>query len=269
MKIISSIFVSLLVVGSVYAATTGDLNVQVYNGSGYDSFDLTPPDSDKDSFLKWNFMDGHFKLERAAGYLHVSEINGLTAQLSNMQNDINDRAYASHQHPISDVTSLQTTLDSKVSNSVLASATSSINSTIASLQTQVNGISTSSPVITNGVTKVIQTLTTATGTLLSSTNVTNVMYSVNIVTTASIGGASAGEILLEISPTNSSTSTWTVVNRIKNSQTITLAIVLNSVQDITYTIMGNVPAGYYVRLRSATISGTPTYTYITGQETQF
>lgn len=154
------------------------------------------------------------------------------------------------------------TLDGKVS-------TSTFNSSISSLQSQINSLNSSSPTITNGVSRTISTSTTALGTLLSASSTSNVMYSVNIVTTASIGGSSAGEVFLEVSPTNTSTSTWTVVNRVKNSQTVTLALILNSVQDITYTIVGNIPAGYYSRLRSNNISGTPTYTFVTGQEMQF
>lgn len=278
-KIISSLLLgsfTILGVLTVYASTTGDFTVQYWNGSSYTNTDLTPYPTE-DGFVMFDYMTGGYKIQRAPGYLHVNEINGMTAQLSNMQNDINDRAYASHQHNIIDTIGLATVLANATSSiATNASAISSIQSSLASatstlvaLQSQVTTMASSTPTITNGVTRTIETLTTATGTRLSTTKTSNVMYSVNIVTTASIGGSAAGEILLETSPTNTSTSTWTVVNRVKNSQTISLAVALNSVQDITYSLMGNVPSGYYVRLRSINVSGTPTYTFVTGQEMQF
>lgn len=251
-----------------------------------------------------SILTGMFSAKANTSHTHsMSDITGLSSALSDkvdygymnslltaLQGQVDSKATSSI---VSDLATTVSSLASTVSANT--SGLSSVSGGLSSLYTQVGliststiqgdwnqasttakdfiknkpTISTSTPTITNSVSKSIVTLTTATGTMLSSTRTSNVMYSVNIVTTASIGGASAGEVLLETSPTNTSTSTWTVVNRVKNSQTITLAIALNSVQDITYTLMGNVQPGYYVRLRSSTISGTPTYSFVTGQETQF
>lgn len=105
------------------------------------------------------------------------------------------------------------------------------------------------------------------GFLVSSTRDYNVSYSTSISTTATIGGASSGYIVLEIAATNSSTaSDWKEIGRLTNGQTITLAIALQSVQIIGGSLSGTVPAGYYTRLRSVNVSGTPTYNYISGQE---
>lgn len=120
----------------------------------------------------------------------------------------------------------------------------------------------------NTATHPIQTVAaSANGFQLSTTRNVSVFYSVNINTTATIGGASDGYVVLEICATNSATaSAWQEVSRTRNGQTISLAITLNSVQNIGGELMNIVPAGYYVRLRSVNTSGTPVFTYISGQE---
>lgn len=116
---------------------------------------------------------------------------------------------------------------------------------------------------------IVTTAAAANGFQLSSTRNASVYYSVNIATTATIGGASDGYIALEIAATNSTTaSDWKEVSRSRNGQTITLAIALQSAQNITAELMNIVPAGYYARLRSVNTSGTPTYTFVSGQEVQ-
>lgn len=116
---------------------------------------------------------------------------------------------------------------------------------------------------------IVTTAAAANGWQISSTRNASVFYSVNVNTTATIGGASDGYILLEIAATNSTTaSDWKEVSRTRNGQTVTLALALNSIQNIGSELMNIVPAGYYVRLRSVNVSGTPTYTYVSGQEVQ-
>lgn len=116
---------------------------------------------------------------------------------------------------------------------------------------------------------IVTTAGAANGWQISATRNASVFYSVNVNTTATIGGASDGYVVLEIAPTNSATSSdWKEVSRTRNGQTITLALALNSVQNIGSELMNVIPAGYYVRLRSVNVSGTPTYSYISGQEVQ-
>lgn len=113
----------------------------------------------------------------------------------------------------------------------------------------------------------ITTAAAANGFQLSSTRNVSVFYSVNVLTTATIAGASDGYIVLEIATTNSATaSDWKEVSRSRNGQTLSLAIALQSVQNIGSELMNIVPAGYYARLRSVTVSGTPAFSYISGQE---
>lgn len=100
--------------------------------------------------------------------------------------------------------------------------------------------------------------TGATGTQVSATKDTWVTVTGSVSTTATIGGASSGHIFVEVAPTNSATAgDWVEKGRVGNSQTITLAIALNSVQVTEGSVIAFVPAGYYIKARSA---GTGTFT---------
>lgn len=106
----------------------------------------------------------------------------------------------------------------------------------------------------------LQTSTGAVGTQVSSTRNAYVMLNGVVSTTSTIGGASSGDIILEVAPTNSVTvGDWVEWGRIGNSQTISLALALNSVQVTKGVAVAFVPAGYYVKARQAG-SGTVSYT---------
>lgn len=106
----------------------------------------------------------------------------------------------------------------------------------------------------------LQTSTGAVGTQVSATRNSYVMLNGLVSTTANIGGASSGDIILEVAPTNSATAgDWVEWGRIGNSQTLTLAITLNSVQVTKGMAVCFVPAGYYVKARTSG-SGTVSYT---------
>lgn len=116
-------------------------------------------------------------------------------------------------------------------------------------------------------TRSIVTGTGATGYQVSSTRNSTVHYSLKVTTTASIAGNADGYITLEIAPTNSATTTdWVEMGRCGNSQALTLAITLQSVQGTTCEVVGDVPAGYYEKLRSVTTTGTVTFAFLSGQE---
>lgn len=105
----------------------------------------------------------------------------------------------------------------------------------------------------------LQTSTGAVGTQISTVRNSYVMLNGNVSTTATIGGASAGDIILEVAPTNSATAgDWVEWGRIGNSQTISLALALNSVQVTKGQAIAFVPAGYSVKARTAG-SGTVSY----------
>lgn len=109
--------------------------------------------------------------------------------------------------------------------------------------------------------------TGATGFQPSSTRISTVNYNVTVSTTATIGGSSGGYIALEIAPTNSSTAgDWIEMGRCGNSQAITLALALQSVQTVSCQVSADIPAGYYAKLRSVTSSGTPSFTFNSSSE---
>lgn len=114
----------------------------------------------------------------------------------------------------------------------------------------------------------IQTVAAAAnGWQIDSTRDSDVNYAVTITTTASIAGNASGYVVLEVAATNSATATdWTEIARTGNSQALTLAITLQSVQAVPAQLHGIIPGGYYTRLRSVTSSGTVTYAYNSGEE---
>lgn len=119
---------------------------------------------------------------------------------------------------------------------------------------------------TNGAARSLTASTGASGFQVSATRDAVVGYSAALSTTATIGGAATATVVLEVCPTNSATpANWTEIARISNSQTITLAVALQSVQVVTAELSGIVPAGYFAKLRSTT-TGTASATYISGQE---
>lgn len=113
----------------------------------------------------------------------------------------------------------------------------------------------------------IVTGTGATGFQVSSTRNATIRENVTVTTTASIAGNAGGYITLEMAPTNSATAgDWVEVGRCGNSQALTLAITLQSVQGTTCELTADVPAGYYSKLRSVTSTGTVTFAFVSAQE---
>lgn len=116
------------------------------------------------------------------------------------------------------------------------------------------------PTVNSAVTRPINSTTFT----VSSTRQAFVTYNVTISCTATIGSASTGSIALQYSI--NAGSTWITVGTVSNSNTVTLAVVLNSVQISGGQVSGYVPANALVRLVPTT-SGTTALTYLTGQET--
>lgn len=116
----------------------------------------------------------------------------------------------------------------------------------------------------------LTTGTGATGFQISSTQDSIVNYSITISTTSTLTGNSSGYVALEISPTNSSTAgDWVEIGRSPSGQSNTLVIGITLNQTGGGQLGGIIPAGYYCKLRSVNVSGTPTYTYNSGQEVLF
>lgn len=118
------------------------------------------------------------------------------------------------------------------------------------------------PTINLGVS---HSFSSSTGFQVDATHTSSVSYSVKISSSLSLSGGQHGVILIELSANGS--SGWTESSRCENGNTGTLTIGLNTTQISCFNITANVPAGYYVRLRTSNTTGTPTYTYVSGAET--
>lgn len=123
--------------------------------------------------------------------------------------------------------------------------------------------------IATGTTRSIVTTTSSTGFQIDASRDCEVSYDIDMLSTATIGGASSVTVYLETADTNSTTpGDWTTVAKVSNGQTITLAIVLQSAQTATMQVTRKVPAGKWVRLRSV-IAGTASATIAHQQENKF
>ena len=98
----------------------------------------------------------------------------------------------------------------------------------------------------------------------SLTQSTRVSYSITHTLALSIVTvAGSSMIYLEISPNN---STWTTINAAGQSET--LGVGVSVTKSTTSNVNGEVPAGYYCRLRSV-VSGGASAAYAFGQETPY
>lgn len=101
---------------------------------------------------------------------------------------------------------------------------------------------------------------------ISSTNIVSVTYAVDIAATLSLTSGQSGTVVLEYADDSAFTTNVTTVQSSTNGNSGALTIGLNLVQTTTATLTGYVPAGKYVRLRTVNTTGTPTFTFKTGQE---
>lgn len=101
----------------------------------------------------------------------------------------------------------------------------------------------------------------------SSTRDTLASYSVDISTSATLLGGQTGTAFLEIADDSGFTTNVQEVARFVNGNSVSLAIAITIVQNVTGTLTGIVPAGKYARIRTANTVGTPTFTFRSAQET--
>lgn len=114
----------------------------------------------------------------------------------------------------------------------------------------------------------IVTSTSAGGTQIHATKDSTVHGSVSTSITTTVGGTSTSEIVAEICATNSTTpGDWQEAGRVGDSNTITLAIALNSVQPGKKQLCFDLPGGWFFRYRSLNGAGTHSEGYISGQKT--
>lgn len=109
----------------------------------------------------------------------------------------------------------------------------------------------------------VKTRSLNTAYIISTTRRQLVKYTVSIVATISLTTGQTGLVSLQTSPDN---ITYTEIARFSNGNSGTLTIGLNLINTQIGQLVGNIPAGYYVKLIS---SGTTTNTYVIGQESTF
>jgi len=117
----------------------------------------------------------------------------------------------------------------------------------------------------------VTTAAAANGFQVSSTKEADIQYSITIDTSVSLSGNSSGYVVLEICPTNSSTaSDWVAVSRTVSGQsgTLVVGLVLNQAGGGQVSCTKVTP-GYYARLRSVNVAGTPTYTITAQREVSY
>jgi hypothetical protein len=124
--------------------------------------------------------------------------------------------------------------------------------------------------VTAGTTRAVSYPTRSLNTIFqpSASRDTLVNYSVDVSTSATLAGGQTGTVFLEISPSSTFASGVQEVARFVNGNSVSLAIAITVTQNVTGTLSGYVPSGFYVRLRTANTTGTPTFAYRSGQEVQ-
>lgn len=122
------------------------------------------------------------------------------------------------------------------------------------------------PSYSNSPTRSLVTTTTATGVQISTTKATRVSYTVthSIALTLLLTSGSS-QVYLEISPSNASGS-WIEISRAGYSDGVAVAVAIT--KTTSNNVQGEVPAGWYVRLRSVT-SGAGSAIFTSGQEVQY
>lgn len=102
--------------------------------------------------------------------------------------------------------------------------------------------------------------------IVSSNTDSIVKYSVDVASSLSLSGGTIGGVLLEVSTNN---STWTFFDGGVNANVGALTIGLNTVQTNTVSVGGCIPAGYWIRIKTTNILGSPLFNSRAGNETWF
>lgn len=102
---------------------------------------------------------------------------------------------------------------------------------------------------------------------VSTTRDALVAYFIKITTVATIGGNADGDVFLEIADDAAFTQNVQQLAVFGQSQAFGVVIGIQCTQAITGSIIGAIPAGKWVRMRTVLNLGTPTFQYRLGQET--
>lgn len=168
---------------------------------------------------------------------------------------------SAHTHVTADTSGLQTALDAKVDQAGARNAISvTTTGTGSASYTPSTGVLNIPAPVTRTYTNPTRTLNTAFQ--ISATRDCMVSYSVDITVAALILAGTSGRVYLEYANETGFTTGVTVVGSTGNA----IGGVLNVNNLATANLAGLIPAGKFVRLRTANVSGTPTYTFMSAQE---
>jgi hypothetical protein len=146
-------------------------------------------------------------------------------------------------------------------NTTNVASDASLAASIANQTTQISSLTSSLAGLTSPTYSNTPARSLNTSYQLSTTKRTKVSYTVAVTTALSlINLGSSGRVFLEISANN---STWTPINSAGVTKAVAVGIAINETQ--YYNVQGEVPIGYYVRLRSVTTGGA-TVAFESGQE---
>lgn len=214
--------------------------------------------------------------------LTQSQISGLTTALGNKFNNPagttgqyirGDGSLATFPSiPSGTVTSVGlSSSDFSVSGSPVTSSgsiTANLNASGVSAGTYSGVTVTTKGIVTAGTTRSFanpsRTLNSAFQ--ISSTRDAIVSYTVDISASLTLSGGATGTVTLEYADDSGFTTNVVTVQSSVNGNTGALTIGLSLTQTASASLCGVIPAGKYVRLRTANTAGTPSFNYRGSQE---
>jgi hypothetical protein len=101
---------------------------------------------------------------------------------------------------------------------------------------------------------------------ISTSRNARVSYAVQIAATLSLTTGQSGIVILEYADDSGFTTNVVTVQSGINANTGSLALGLNLTQTVMVTLSGDVPAAKYVRVRTVSNTGTPSFTWVNSQE---
>lgn len=136
---------------------------------------------------------------------------------------------------------------------------------IAPINTLIANYISGSVAYSNTPARTLVTGTGAAGFQISATKNTRVSYTVtHTIALSLVLTSGSSQVFLEISPTG--TGSWTAISQAGYSDGVAVAVALT--KSTTSNVQGEVPAGYYARLRTV-VSGGGSAAFTCGQEVQY
>lgn len=101
---------------------------------------------------------------------------------------------------------------------------------------------------------------------ISTTRDAMAFYSVSIPTSLSLSGGENGAVVLEYADDSGISTNVVTVGTVRNGNTGTLTLGLNTLASMGCQISGMIPAGKYARLRPVDTTGSPVQAFVSAQE---